>query len=103
MSPTASPSAATGAPPCKTWMRPSTCSSSAPAFGGLGAAYTFMKEAESSQSCLLLDNHAIFGGEAKQNEFEVDGTRLTAPQGSNGMVWPPGDRGKIRFVSPLLA
>ena len=59
-------------------------------FGGLGAAYTFMKEAESSQSCLLLDNHAIFGGEAKQNEFDVDGTRLTAPQGSNGMVWPPG-------------
>lgn len=58
-------------------------------FGGLGAAYTFMKEAEASQSCLLLDNHAIFGGEAKQNEFEVDGTRLTAPQGSNGMVWPP--------------
>ena len=58
-------------------------------FGGLGAAYTFRKEAEASQSCLLLDNHAIFGGEAKQNEFEVDGTRLTAPQGSNGMVWPP--------------
>ncbi|MCY4360627.1 MAG: NAD(P)-binding protein [Gammaproteobacteria bacterium] len=58
-------------------------------FGGLGAAYTFMKEAEAGRSCLLLDNHAIFGGEAKQNEFEVDGTRLTAPQGSNGMVWPP--------------
>ncbi len=58
-------------------------------FGGLGAAYTFMKEAGPNQHCLVLDNHAIFGGEAKQNEFEVDGTHLTAPQGSNGMVWPP--------------
>ena len=58
-------------------------------FGGLGAAYTFFREAEKSQSCLVLDNHSIFGGEAKQNEFEVDGVHLTAPQGSNGMVWPP--------------
>lgn len=48
-------------------------------FAGLGAAYTFMKEAGKNQTCLLLDNHAIFGGEAKQNEFEVDGVRLTAP------------------------
>lgn len=58
-------------------------------FAGLSAAYTFMKEAGKNQTCLLLDNHAVFGGEAKQNEFEVDGVRLTAPQGSNGMVWPP--------------
>ena len=58
-------------------------------FGGLGAAYTFMQEAGKNQRCLILDNHAIFGGEAKQNEFDVDGTHLTAPQGSNGMVWPP--------------
>ena len=58
-------------------------------FGGLGAAYTFTREAEKNRSCLVLDNHAIFGGEAKQNEFDVDGTHLTAPQGSNGMIWPP--------------
>ena len=58
-------------------------------FAGLGAAYTFAREAGKSQSCLLLDNHSIFGGEAKQNEFEVDGVHLTAPQGSNGMIWPP--------------
>jgi spermidine dehydrogenase len=31
---------------------------------------------------LILENHPIFGGEAKQNEFEVDGRRLTAHQGS---------------------
>ncbi len=30
----------------------------------------------------MLDNHAIFGGEAKRNEFEVDGHRLIAHQGS---------------------
>ena len=32
---------------------------------------------------ILLDNHPIFGGEAKRNEFEVDGVHLTGPQGSN--------------------
>src|SRR6266571_4846950 len=33
-------------------------------------------------SCLVIDNHPIFGGEAKRNEFLVDGQRLTAHQGS---------------------
>jgi spermidine dehydrogenase len=32
--------------------------------------------------CLILENHPIFGGEAKQNEFLVDGKRLIAHQGS---------------------
>src|SRR6266496_3638250 len=31
---------------------------------------------------LVIDNHPIFGGEAKRNEFFVDGRRLTAHQGS---------------------
>src|SRR5690349_24730545 len=31
---------------------------------------------------LVIDNHLIFGGEAKRNEFLVDGQRLTAHQGS---------------------
>ena len=31
---------------------------------------------------LVLENHAIFGGEARRNEFEVDGQRLVAHQGS---------------------
>jgi spermidine dehydrogenase len=30
----------------------------------------------------VLDNHAVFGGEAKRNEFMVDGHRLMAHQGS---------------------
>jgi len=59
-------------------------------FAGLSAAYTLQREHGGDKSCLVLDNHAIFGGEAKQNEFEVDGYRLQAPQGSNGFVWPPG-------------
>jgi spermidine dehydrogenase len=60
---------------------------------GLGGAYYFNKESGGSGSCLILDNHPIFGGEAKRNEFEVDGTRLIAPQGSNLLFTPskPGD------------
>jgi spermidine dehydrogenase len=49
---------------------------------GLAAAVTFLKEAGSRKSVLVLENHPIFGGEAKRNEFEVDGRRLVAHQGS---------------------
>src|ERR1700742_4054568 len=40
-------------------------------FSGTTAAYEFHKQRKSGQTCLLLDNHPMFGGEAKQNEFEV--------------------------------
>lgn len=53
-------------------------------FSGVTAAYEFNKLHREGQSCLLLENHPIMGGEAKQNEFIVEGQRLTAPQGSNG-------------------
>jgi spermidine dehydrogenase len=59
-------------------------------FAGLMAAYVFHKEGKGA--CLLLDNHPIFGGEAKQNEMEIDGVRLMAPQGSNGFSWPNSAR-----------
>jgi spermidine dehydrogenase len=49
---------------------------------GLAAALFFQQKTASHTRCLLLDNHPIFGGEAKQNEFQVDGQRLTAHQGS---------------------
>ena len=49
---------------------------------GLGAALFFQRLAGPGKSCLILENHPIFGGEAKQNEFEVDGKRLIAHQGS---------------------
>jgi spermidine dehydrogenase len=55
-------------------------------FAGLAAAHTFNKEGRGT--CLLLDNHPIFGGEGKQNELVIDGHRLVAPQGSNGFSWP---------------
>lgn len=54
---------------------------------GLAAALFFrrgtgQRQTGAEKSCLILENHPIFGGEAKQNEFEVDGKRLIAHQGS---------------------
>jgi len=49
---------------------------------GIAAALFFQRLAGPRKSCLILENHPIFGGEAKQNEFEVDGKRLIAHQGS---------------------
>ena len=56
---------------------------------GLGAAWHFRKNAKRGQTCLMLDNHPLFGGEAKENEFEVNGERLIGPQGANGFFVPP--------------
>jgi spermidine dehydrogenase len=58
-------------------------------FSGLGAAFQFQAKTE-GKSCLMLDNHPVFGGEAKENEFEVDGHRLFGPQGSNAFIIPTG-------------
>jgi spermidine dehydrogenase len=49
---------------------------------GLAAAALFQRRARSGSKCLVLENHPIFGGEAKQNEFDVDGHRVVAHQGS---------------------
>ncbi|HMD16420.1 MAG TPA: NAD(P)-binding protein [Terriglobales bacterium] len=57
---------------------------------GLAAALFFQRlsqresqrQARPGMKCLVLENHPIFGGEAKQNEFLVDGKRLIAHQGS---------------------
>jgi spermidine dehydrogenase len=49
---------------------------------GLAAALFFQRQAGTEMKCLVLENHPIFGGEAKQNEFLVDGKRLIAHQGS---------------------
>src|SRR5687767_14455481 len=48
---------------------------------GLGAAYYYQKLR--GGRVLVLDNHPMVGGEAKRNEFNVDGVRLIGPQGSN--------------------
>ena len=50
---------------------------------GLGSAYYFRKHSGKGASCLVLDNHPMFGGLAKRNEMLVNGVRLMAPQGSN--------------------
>ncbi|HSF17346.1 MAG TPA: NAD(P)-binding protein [Vicinamibacteria bacterium] len=57
---------------------------------GLGAAWFFQKQR--GGRCLVLDNHPLPGGEAKRNEFMVDGIHLIGPQGSNdfGTRPPPG-------------
>jgi spermidine dehydrogenase len=49
---------------------------------GLAAALIFQRQAGNGKTCLVLDNHPIFGGEAKRNEFLVGGHRLIAHQGS---------------------
>ncbi|MBV8740862.1 MAG: NAD(P)-binding protein, partial [Sinobacteraceae bacterium] len=54
---------------------------------GLSACWAYRKERPQAE-VLMLDQHPIFGGEAKQNEFEVDGYHLTAPQGATGIVVP---------------
>ncbi len=55
---------------------------------GLAASLLFQRGTGNQLTTLVLENHPIFGGEAKQNEFEVDGQRLTAHQGS-AVFWVP--------------
>jgi spermidine dehydrogenase len=54
---------------------------------GLAAALFFARNRQ-GRTCLVLDNHPIFGGEAKRNEFAVDGKRLMVHQGS-AACFPP--------------
>ncbi len=60
-------------------------------FSGIGAAYQFHKQYGDTRKCLILENHPVFGGEAKHNEFEVDGYKLYGPQGSNDFGPPKKD------------
>ncbi|NQV87450.1 MAG: NAD(P)-binding protein [Woeseiaceae bacterium] len=64
-------------------------------FSGIGAAYQFHKKYGNTKKCLILENHPVFGGEAKQNEFEVDGYRLYGPQGSNDFGPPDKDEDSL--------
>jgi spermidine dehydrogenase len=49
---------------------------------GLAAAY-HVHRARPAARVLILENHPVPGGEAKQNEIVVDGVRLIGPQASN--------------------
>ena len=64
-------------------------------FSGIGAAYEFKKAYGDTKKCLILENHPVFGGEAKQNEFDVDGHRIFAPQGSNDFGLPKENDGSL--------
>jgi spermidine dehydrogenase len=55
---------------------------------GLSAAYYFAKATGGRKRCLILENHAMFGGHCKQNEFLVSGERLIGPQASNDFGVP---------------
>jgi spermidine dehydrogenase len=55
---------------------------------GLGSAYYFAKATGGKQRCLILENHPMFGGHCKQNEFMVNGRRLIGPQASNDFGIP---------------
>ena len=55
---------------------------------GLSAALEFSYRRKHGQTCIMLDNHPMIGGEAKENEFLVNGERLIAPQGANGFFVP---------------
>lgn len=66
-------------------------------FAGLIAAYEFRKTHPNGR-CLVLENHPIFGGEAKQNQMLVDGVMLTGPQGSNDASVPRADSSYAHVV-----
>jgi spermidine dehydrogenase len=55
---------------------------------GLAAAHLYSEKTHRAKHCLVLEDHSIFGGEARRNEFVVDGQRLIANQGS-AMFFPP--------------
>ncbi|HEX6802227.1 MAG TPA: NAD(P)-binding protein [Terriglobales bacterium] len=55
---------------------------------GLSAALFFQKYGGPKLTCLVLDNHPVFGGEAKRNEFIVDGHRIMGPQGADHFQVP---------------
>ena len=61
-------------------------------FSGLSAAHHFRRLNPGGRA-LILDNHPIFGGEAKRNDFLVNGIRVSGPQGSNdtGVLPETGD------------
>ncbi|MGY8796099.1 MAG: NAD(P)-binding protein, partial [Woeseiales bacterium] len=63
---------------------------------GLGAANEHRKIAKAHEKCLMIENHPVFGGESKRNEFNVDGHLLIGPQGANGFSAPSNEDG-LRF------
>jgi spermidine dehydrogenase len=55
---------------------------------GLAAALFVVRDGGPKRTCLVLENHPVFGGEARRNEFSVAAQKLMAHQGS-AMWFPP--------------
>jgi spermidine dehydrogenase len=68
---------------------------------GLASALYFKDAAKRNQTCLVLENHPMFGGQARRNEFVVDGQRLIAPQGSNWFWIPPSYQEVAEFYARI--
>jgi spermidine dehydrogenase len=62
---------------------------------GLSAAHRYRQLRGATARVLILENHPMPGGEAKQNEFEVGGVRLWGPQGSNDFGQPEQRRDSL--------
>jgi spermidine dehydrogenase len=59
---------------------------------GLSAALLMKARAKRPLRILILENHGMFGGEARRNDFLVNGHRIEGPQGSNFLEVPrPGN------------
>ena len=69
-------------------------------FSGLSAAYHFNRLNPSGR-VLILDNHPLFGGEAKRNDFNVNGVHISGPQGSNDFGIPSATGGPDDYFSAL--
>ena len=57
-------------------------------FAGLAAAYVYQRERKGNARILILDNHDDFGGHARRNTFEWNGTTLIAPGGTFALEDP---------------
>ena len=68
---------------------------------GLAAAVFFQQYAGPKLTCLVLDNHPVFGGEAKRNEFMVDGQRIMGPQGADHFQVPLPHSFMARFFEQI--
>lgn len=69
-------------------------------FSGFSAVRTFKRE-DPGAHILLLENHGIFGGEARLNEFVVNGVRLIGAQGSNAVPFPDSIHRELGYVPNL--
>lgn len=68
---------------------------------GLSAAVFFQEYAGPNFKCLVLENHPVFGGEAKRNEFMVDGQRIMGPQGADHFQVPLPHSFMARFFEQI--